>query len=236
MVEVREDLSGKTFGRLKVICQAEDIIGGDGCKIAAWKCECSCGNIVIVRGICLKRGTTRSCGCYKIDQTKIKNRRYNKYEFHNDTVDVYISDDVFFTVSLSDFDIVKNYKWYAKDRGYIETKINRKNVYLHRLITKCPADMVIDHIDGNPMNNTRSNLRICSGEQNSLNKKVQKNNTSGIPGVSYSKSNNKWVSYIQMNNKRIHLGDYSDINDAIEARKKAEAKYYGEFARNNNDI
>lgn len=65
MVKVREDLTGKTFGRLTVVKQAKDYISPNGERQAQWLCECSCkkNNYVVVRGMSLKNGDTQSCGC-----------------------------------------------------------------------------------------------------------------------------------------------------------------------------
>lgn len=72
MVKVREDLTGKTFGRLKVIKQAEDCVYPNRQRIAQWECKCSCGceDLVITSGFSLKSGRTRSCGCVRKEESR----------------------------------------------------------------------------------------------------------------------------------------------------------------------
>ena len=67
------------------------------------------------------------------------------------------------------------------------------------------------------------------------NKGLQKRNTSGHKGVSWDKSKNKWYTYITVNYKLINLGRFSILEDAIEARKKAEIKYFGEYRSKEDD-
>lgn len=64
-------------------------------------------------------------------------------------------------------------------------------------------------------------------KKNAINKGRQSNNTSGHVGVSWDKSRNKWESHIKLNNNKKHLGRFDNIDDAIEARLKAELKYFG---------
>jgi hypothetical protein len=95
---------------------------------------------------------------------------------------------------------------------------------------------VIDHIDGNMLDNRKKNLQICSTQENAQKQKFRLTNKSGHKGVIWYPYNNvnKWVAFIRVNYKYIRLGYYIDINDAIKARKDAEIKYFGEFQPINN--
>ena len=64
-----QDLTGKKFGRLTVLNRAEDKISQSGLKYIQWECQCDCGNTVIVATHYLKKGTTKSCGCYNREKT-----------------------------------------------------------------------------------------------------------------------------------------------------------------------
>ena len=108
-----------------------------------------------------------------------------------------------------------------------------KTVLLHRYIMNDPKGMIVDHIDGNPLNNLKSNLRVCTVEENSQNRAKNKNNTSGHKGVCWDKSCDKWITYIYIENRCKNLGYYDDYDKAVVAREAAEEKYFGEFNRKN---
>lgn len=116
----------------------------------------------------------------------------------------------------------------TNDSGYIEIRIFKRLYRLHRLIwlymTGEWPDQV-DHIDGYRSNNKWENLRSVTKTENNRNMKLRENSTSGVIGVSYSKSDNLWHSYININRKRINLGWFKDKEKAIRARKEAEIKY-----------
>ena len=129
---------------------------------------------------------------------------------------------------------VKGYKWSKDNYGYcVHTNLNIK---LHRYIMNCPEDMVVDHIDGDGTNNKIENLRVVSIFQNNMNKGTAKNNTSGYKGVCWNKEKQKWQSRIQIDKKQLFLGCFDDIQEAVEARKDAEIKYYGEYSRQYGSI
>ena len=83
----------------------------------------------------------------------------------------------------------------------------------------------VDHIEGTRNDNRLAKLRDGSNGQNRKNTKLPRNNTSGAIGISWAKNINKWKAYINFDGKRIGLGYFDDINDAIFARKSAEAEY-----------
>lgn len=86
-------------------------------------------------------------------------------------------------------------------------------------------DLVIDHINGDSFDNRIDNLRLITRAENSKNKKVAINNTSGHVGVLLCKKSNKWRAFINSNGNQIHVGTYEDKAKAVEARKQAEIKY-----------
>lgn len=90
---------------------------------------------------------------------------------------------------------------------------------------------VIDHINGNTLDNRKSNLRICTQAQNSRNSKFRKSNTSGYKGVTYDKRRDKWVAQIKYNWKHIHLGQFDDPREAYIAYCEGSRKYHGDFGR-----
>ena len=137
-------------------------------------------------------------------------------------------------VSCEDYELVKKYKWHVTIYGYAVTAINNTNISMHRLIMfqfQHDEDKIIDHADGNKLNNTRQNLRWCTYTENSANSKLASNNTSGIKGVSWNMDKGKWHASIRKNGQRINLGSYENIYDASQAYAKAAHELFGEFAR-----
>ena len=99
-----------------------------------------------------------------------------------------------------------------------------------------PNNLQIDHIYHNRNDNRKSKLRIANNTQNTVNRGMQSNNTSGIIGVSWNKQLKKWHAYISIYNKRINLGYFDNIDNAIIARKQAEDKYFGEWKYKENEF
>lgn len=130
-----------------------------------------------------------------------------------------------FYFDLCDFDLVKNYSWHIDNIGYVRARIDGKLIRMHRLITKCPPDMVIDHINGKSTrnDNRRYNIRICLKSDNNKNSSVQ--------GVHFEKHAHKWRSRITVNNKKIHLGYFDTKEEALISRIAAEKEYYKEFSQ-----
>lgn len=106
----------------------------------------------------------------------------------------------------------------------------KENLYMHKELLNPPSGYLVDHIDGNGLNNQKSNLRIVTPSQNQHNRFRVCSNTSGIVGV--RKLGKVWIARITINNKRIHLGSFKDIRDAVKARLSATKEYHGEHANN----
>jgi len=125
---------------------------------------------------------------------------------------------------------LKNLKWcVVKKRGhiYFQKRLPGKVlVELHRWIMNTPKGMYTDHIDQNTLDNRRCNLRICSNSANLRNGKIRINNKSGYPGVFFIKETKKWIAFIKVNYKRFHIGRFNTFNEAVDARKLAEHKYW----------
>lgn len=107
----------------------------------------------------------------------------------------------------------------------------KKKIFFHREIIKANNNQQVDHINGNSLDNRKSNLRKCSLRQNILNRKKPKNNTSGYKGV--FKIKNRWKALIGVNKKRIYLGCFLNKKDAAKAYNDAAIKYFGKFSNIN---
>lgn len=230
-----KDLTGQTFGQLTVLKRVENDISSNKRKRAKWLCQCSCGNQVEVLSCNLTCKRTLSCGCFAQKRHKDA-RKKNSYKIDGDIVTVSTEDkDKSFKIDLCDLDIIKNYYWRVATNGYIISSkvIDGKTnlIYLHRYLMSPSDDCVVDHIDGDTTNNLRNNLRICTQDCNAKNHKVPITSMSGVCGVVRSSNGKKWIAQIWHNNKNVRLGRFDTFEEACAARKAAEEKYFGEYAR-----
>ena len=122
----------------------------------------------------------------------------------------------------------KDVRGKPNSNGYYTITIDSISYLQHRIIWKMvygTEPPFIDHEDGITANNKLINLKAATRRENNVNAKKRKDNSSNVTGVSYHKIKQKWTAYINDNGKRINLGDFLDINDAIAARKLAEIQY-----------
>lgn len=132
-------------------------------------------------------------------------------------------------VDDADFDWLSKFNWFRSIRS-VATSIDGKNIEMHNLIMRPPAGLEVDHIDGNTINNQRSNLRCCTHAQNLANRRKQKNGkTSQYKGVSLAKNDNKWR--VMLGHK--YIGYFTSETEAARAYDAAAITHYGEFARLN---
>lgn len=242
MVKVKENLAGQTFGRLTVLYQDEDYLRNDGKREAQWRCRCICGKTKTILQRRLKDGSTTSCGCYRSEAAVEKNKQRKGecvYDLESKEYGIgYTPKGDEFWFDKEDYDLIKDYVWYFNTEGHLRaSEYNngvQHDIMLHRIVMMCPDDMDVDHIIHptlyeHKVDNRKSNLRIVTRSQNSMNRHIPRNNTSGVKGVSWNKNKNRWEVYIGYNGKQIRLGAFIDKEDAIRVRQNAEEKYYGEY-------
>lgn len=138
-------------------------------------------------------------------------------------------------VDDEDFEKVTKYKWWAHKgrhcwyaRRSYKLAGKKKKQYLHRFLLSVTSGSVVDHIDGNGLNNIRRNIRVCTTQQNARNRH---RSLSGTPfrGVSYRKDRGTWQAYITLDYKKVSLGTFAKVEDAIRIREEAAITYFGEF-------
>ena len=160
----------------------------------------------------------------------------NTYDFKEDYVLMYIKDKEIL-ISISDYDLVSKYTWRVSPYNYVETttydKGNRKNLRLSRLLTDCPSNMVVDHINNNRLDNRRENLRVCTSQQNNLNVKKYSTSKSKYKGVTFCKNTNKWRAKTKHLGKTISLGYYDTEEEGALAYNKYMLEHHKNFAQLN---
>lgn len=125
-------------------------------------------------------------------------------------------------IDKDDLGKVKDYKWSLFINGYIRNVKNR--FFLHQFILGKKQGYEIDHINHDPADNRKQNLRHCTNSQNNFNRKSK--------GYWWHRKNKKWIVEIVMNKQKIYLGCFKNEQDAITARRDAEQKYFKKFAFN----
>lgn len=116
--------------------------------------------------------------------------------------------------------------------GYVRIWVNYRRILAHRLAFLLMGEEVpeyVDHINGIKSDNRWCNLRGCNKSENSCNRKMRSDNTSGIRGLCKDKRSNKWEAYIIKEGKRTNLGYFNCVAHAACVRAIAEDKYFGEF-------
>lgn len=133
-----------------------------------------------------------------------------------------LSKGLFAIVDDCDFEMLSRYKWSAgaiRNYPYAVRRPNGKTILMHRQIMNVSdPNIIVDHIDRNTLNNTRSNLRIANKSINARNKKAT--GTSKYMGVSLHRGT-KWIAHIKINSKYKHLGVFKDEVEAAKAYNKA---------------
>lgn len=147
-----------------------------------------------------------------------------------------LSDGTPVQVSDEDFEELSKYKWYPSGsmRHATGRPKGKKCMYMARYIMQPSEGMVVDHIDRNPHNNQRSNLRICTQGQNQRNRAKQRNNSSGYKGVYWSAAAQKWMVLVGFEGKSLYFGLYASKEEAKEVYDREARRLHGEFALTNS--
>lgn len=230
MVKTKEDLTGKTFGRWLVLYQSEDYIDKNGNHHAMWHCRCSCENATEkdVDQTRLKNGTCQSCGCIHREMMKEKHSRHN----------------------MTDSRLYRVWKG-MKARCYIKSHIHY-NIYGAKGITVCDEwkndfrafyDWAIQNgydenagrnecmLERKDVNGNYSPENCCwaNATVQCINQNLRRDNKTGIKGVNWDKTSNRWQAQLQINKKKVLNKYFVNFDDAVKARHEAELKYFGRY-------
>jgi len=204
------DETGKRYGRLLVV----------GFQNGKWECKCDCGKVTYVLGGNLRSGRQKSCGCLDYERKvkhgntsgsketpeyrawkNMKKRCYN-------TKDKYYQDYGGRGIKVCD-------RWLHSFENFLEDMGKRPS-------PKHSLDRIDYNGDYSP-----ENCRWVTASEQIINQRLRKDNKSGYKGVTWEKRRKQWYVYIKpgSNMKRIYVGAFDNLEDAIEARKQAEIKY-----------
>lgn len=220
-VATRKDITGLEFGRLVVVCQANDAVRHNGIRIPMWLARCSCegGNFIIASQTNLFTGHTKSCGCLRHDSPNNPKRTHGKSK-----TKLYKVWDTMKQRCANP--LSKSFRHYGgRGIGVCDRWLDSFENFLEDM-GECPEGMSLDRIDVNG-HYEPSNCRWATASEQGFNQRKSRRNTSGRTGVSWYLSTGKWTAQIVVNMKQIHLGTFTTFEEAVAAREKAEIDYYG---------
>jgi hypothetical protein len=136
----------------------------------------------------------------------------------------------FALVDDEDYEELMKYKWRVNSVGYA---VRGYSISMHRLIMNCDKGLLVDHINHEPLDNQKRNLRICTTSQNGMNRVPKKGGTSKYKSVYFNKAAKKWRASIMINGKSIHLGTFNTELEAAQAYNAKAKELFGEFAHIN---
>ena len=235
-----EEMIGKKYHRLLVVKDLGRIIK-EGTKQPKRYVECICecdGKTVITTAHSVYHGIAQSCGCLQREFAKSGEACKKRNEFYtlDDVTFVKFSNcEEWFLCDTDDWEKLKDHCWHRDIKGYAAATINGRTTFMHKLIMNTPDHLETDHIyqvKNGVCDNRKSNLEIKPHKYNARNSVLSKSNTSGHKGVSPSKNKKKWIARIMVDGKNIYLGTFDTIEEAVEARRKADIKYSDGYKMN----
>lgn len=218
-----EDMIGKEFGRWVVLDRAEKKVGNR----SYWVCECKCGTVRDVSSGNLRGGTSQSCGCLRREEVaKSAKKLSTKHGMHGTR---------FYTIWQNMKSRCNNPNYhgfhYYGGRGIkihpTWSEFENFKSDLYELYTKHAEvygedNTTIERVDVNN-NYEPGNVRFATKTEQILNRRIARNNKSGYEGVNYSQNMGKWEARISLFGKKKHLGFFTELEEAINARKEAES-------------
>lgn len=213
-------------------------------KIKNYNCYCQ-GDMVLIHyedgtkslaklilGITDKKVKVLHINKNPLDYRKCNLYSGNVYTFYEDYVIGKCFDGQEFIVDINDYELIKDYKWHIDIYGYALSKIDykgkKKTIKMHRLIMNILDDdtVEVDHINRNGADNRRCNLRFADRSLQTINTGLSSRNKSGVKGVYWMNSAQKWAAQIKANQTSYYLGCYNTIEEAAKVRREAEKIYH----------
>jgi hypothetical protein len=166
---------------------------------------------------------------------------YRKWKYGYSFRRIYLGEGEYTIVDPEDYCRLKKFNWYLsgtdkKFYAHCNVKIENtetKTMSMHRMMTNAPDGLLVDHRNGDSLDNRKTNLRLATRAQNMHNSRKRKNTSSQYKGVCFYKRRRKWAAYINVARKRIYLGYFDLESEAARAYDVAAKIYHKEFARLN---
>jgi hypothetical protein len=124
-----------------------------------------------------------------------------------------------------DADRVGMVKWHRHPGGYANGWLNGEKVLMHRFILGVKSGQIVDHVNGDKLDNRRCNLRVCTVSQNQMNRHGDR-----TKGIHWNKMERKWKAYINRDGVRKNLGTFTNQKDAVAAYNSVVNEIHGAFA------
>lgn len=205
-----KDLTGKRVGKLLIV---NPTFYYDYYGRMYWECLCDCGNSTEHTNVRLTKGFAVSCGCQDL--------RY----FHGDSD----SPEYNSWTSMRRRCLMPDYKNYKEYGGrgiqICERWLHHYPSFLEDMGRRPTPEHTLDRIDVNG-DYEPDNCRWATPTEQSRNTRTHSTNTSGHRGVSWNKTTGSWQAYLYLNHKQINLGYHNTIEEAVEARRRGEKKYW----------
>lgn len=148
-------------------------------------------------------------------------------------MEITLSDGQICLVDEDDLERVSKHSWCTSHNGngnfYAQTRINTKTVYMHRFILSAPKGTMLDHRNGNSLDNRKENLRFCTKSENSLNSKHRVRRYSAYRGVTFDRNRGKWTAQLRVNGVKVLSKRFATELEAAQAYKDAVAQHCSEF-------
>lgn len=147
----------------------------------------------------------------------------------------------FATVDDHWYEYLMQWKWHARwdkttNSYYAMRTENSRKILMHRVIMKTPDGMVCDHIFHNTLDNREGEMRNVTPSQSMMNRRMQKNNKTGVIGVTQRKNSKKFRVTLAIEGKMVFDRSYKTIEEATQRRKEVVDKYFSQFANTQNDV